>query len=325
MIAVSLSIEGWFGLNWTHWKRLVAEVEQLGFTALFVSDHLALQDATAQDSLELIVALTYLADHSERLHFGAMVSPLSIRDPVLLARQAMALDDLSNGRMILGVGAGWNEAEHTMFGYNLGDMATRMRRFEEGLEVITRLLRHEEPASYSGQFFQLHNAQLLPRPRRRGDIPILIGGTGPRRTLPLVARYADIWDAGFLTPDDFRERSALLDQLLQATGRQPGDVKRSVTVPVFCGHSMAELERRARGVRRWGEFADMPLEQVLDQLPAMLSAVVGTPEEVVARIQAYAAAGVDELVIQWFGVDDIDGLHVLANDVLPRVAANTGG
>src|SRR5918998_2204985 len=249
MVAVSLSIEGWFGLNWTHWKRLVAEVEQRGFTGLFLSDHLAMQDPPAQDSLELIVALTYLADHSERLHFGAMVSPLSIRDPVLLARQAMALDDLSNGRMILGVGAGWNAAEHRMFGYTLGDMATRMRRLEEGLEIITRLLRVEEPASYTGQFFQLHKAQVLPRPRRGSDLRILIGGTGPRRTLPLVARYADIWNAGFLTPDMFRERSALLDQLLQGLGRQPGDVKRSVTVPVFCGQSMAELERRTRGFR----------------------------------------------------------------------------
>jgi len=320
MIALSLSIEGWFGLNWTHWKRIVAEVEQLGFRGLFVSDHLAMQDPPAQDSLELIVALTYLADHSERLHFGAMVSPLSIRDPVLLARQAMALDELSNGRMILGVGAGWNEAEHTMFGYNLGDMATRMRRFEEGLDVITRLLRDEEPTSYTGQFFQLHNAQLLPRPPRRGSLPILIGGTGPRRTLPLVARYADIWDAGFLAPDVFRERSALLDQLLQATGRKPGDVKRSVTVPVVCGRSTTELEQRARGVRRWSPFADMPLEQLLEQLPAMLSAIVGTPETVVARMRDYAAAGVDELVIQWCGVDDIDGLNVLADEVLPHFA-----
>ncbi len=319
MVAISLSIEGWFGLNWMHWKRLVAEVEQLGFTSLFVSDHLAMQDPPAQDSLELIVALTYLADHSERLHFGSMVSPLSIRDPVLLARQAMALDDLSNGRMILGVGAGWNEAEHTMFGYTLGDMATRMSRFEEGLDVITRLLRGEEPASYTGQFFQLHNALLLPRPRR-SNLPILIGGTGPRRTLPLVARYADIWDAGFLAPDVFRERSALLDQLLQGAGRTPGDVKRSVTVPVFCGHSMAELDRRTRGVRRWSPLADMPLDQLLDQLPTMLSAIVGTPETVVARIRAYAAASVDELVIQWFGVDDIDGLNVLANEVLPHFA-----
>jgi alkanesulfonate monooxygenase SsuD/methylene tetrahydromethanopterin reductase-like flavin-dependent oxidoreductase (luciferase family) len=320
MVALSLSIEGWFGLNWAHWKRLVAEVEQLGFAGLFVSDHLAISDPPAQDSLELIVALTYLADHSERLHFGAMVSPLSIRDPVLLARQAMALDDLSKGRMILGVGAGWNEAEHTMFGYTLGDMTTRMLRFEEGLEVITRLLRDEEPASYTGHFFQLHNARLLPRSRRRNNFPILIGGTGPRRTLPLVARYADIWDAGFLAHDVFRERSALLDQLLQATGRKPGDVKRSVTVPVFCGQNMAELERRTRGFRRWSPFADMPLDQLLDQLAAMLSAIVGTPETVVAQIRAYAEAGVDELVIQWFGVDDIDGLNVLANEVLPHFA-----
>src|ERR671916_397539 len=118
-----------------------------------------------------------------------MVSPLSIRDPVLLARQAMALDDLSNGRMILGVGAGWNEAEHSMFGYTLGDMATRMRRLEEGLVVMSRLLRSDGPASFDGHVFRLRDAMLLPRTQRPGGLPILIGGIGPQQTLPLVARY----------------------------------------------------------------------------------------------------------------------------------------
>ena len=126
MVALSISLEGWFGLTWSHWKRLVTEVEPLGFTGLFLSDHFLLQEPPAQPSLELVVALSYLADHTQRIQFGSMVAPLSVRDPVMLARQAAALDDLSGGRMILGVGAGWNEAEHAMFGYELGDMTTRM-------------------------------------------------------------------------------------------------------------------------------------------------------------------------------------------------------
>lgn len=322
MFPISVSIEGWFGLNWPQWQRLVALIPRLGFAGLFLSDHLQIStlDSAPQDSLELIVALTYLASHSEQIHFGSMVSPLSLRDPVLLARQAMALDNLSGGRMIMGLGAGWNEAEHTMFGYQLGDLDTRMARFEEGLELITRLLRHDQPTSFDGRFFNLREALLLPRTERAAGPPLMIGGTGPRRTLPLVARYADRWDAGFLTPEQYRERAAQLDQLLKQAGRAPVDVTRSVTVPVFCGRNDAEFEQRIIGVRKMGGFSSLPLEQVLEQVHAGWAAICGTPAQVVAGIQAYRDAGVNELVIQWSAADDIEGLQLLASDVLPQIA-----
>src|SRR6266516_6844060 len=228
MVAVSLMIEGQFGMTWSRWKNLVAEVEDLGFAGMFRSDHFTNANPPDLDSLETIVSLTYLADHTRRIHFGPMVSPFSFRNPMLLARQAAALDDLSNGRMILGVGAGWQEREHRLFGFELGDVATRMARFEEGLEVVTRLLKSDEPVTYEGRFFQLRGATLLPRPQRPSGPPILIGGNGPKRTLPLVARYANIWNANFLSPGAFRERSAILDQLLVAAGRNPTDVRRTL-------------------------------------------------------------------------------------------------
>ena len=203
MIEISLMIEGQNGLNWQRWRRLVAEAEQLGFAGLFRSDHFTNGQGPLLDALETIVSLTYLADHTQRIHFGPLVAPLSFRDPTILARQALALDDLSGGRMILGVGAGWQEREHVMFGHELGDLTTRMARLEEGLEVLTRLLRSDAPTSYQGRFFQLQDALALPRPQRAGGPPILIGGIGPKRTLPLVARYADIWNALMVSPDEF--------------------------------------------------------------------------------------------------------------------------
>src|SRR5258707_7098519 len=112
------------------------------------------------------------------MHFGSLVAPLSMRDPVMLARQAAALDDLSHGRMVLGVGAGWNEREHAMFGYPLGDNATRFARLEEGLEVITRLLHTDERVSHNGRFYHLSEAMLLPRPARPGGPRLLIGCSG---------------------------------------------------------------------------------------------------------------------------------------------------
>jgi F420-dependent oxidoreductase-like protein len=321
MVAVSISVEGINGLTWPRWKRLVTAVEQFGFARLFCSDHFTQPEPPDMDSLEMVVSLTYLADRTRHVHFGPLVAPLSFRDPVMLARQAAALDDLSGGRMILGVGAGWMEREHTMFGYQLGDVPTRMARLEEGLEVITRLLRSDEPVSYEGRFYQLHGATLLPRPQRPGGPPILVGGHGPRRTLPLVARYADIWNGAWLPPETFRERSAALDDLLRAVGRQPSDIRRTIMASIFCGRDTVELEQRLGWLRRWAEFAPQPLDALIEASRTYFKAIVGPPDTVIERIRAYAAAGAEEFVFQWWDMDDIEGLEVLAQEVMPHVVA----
>ncbi len=284
MIALSIMIEGQDGLTWPRWKRLVSEVEALGFAGLFRSDHFTNAGPPDKDALEMIVSLTYLADHTQRIHFGPLVSPVSFRHPTLLARQAAALDDLSNGRMILGLGAGWQEREHTLFGHELGDIPTRMARLEEGLEVVTRLLSSGESVTFEGKFFHLRGAILLPRPQRSGGPEILIGGNGVKRTLPLVARYASIWNATFLSPDAFQERNAILDGLLQEVGRKPGDVKRTMMHTATFGHNTLQ-----------------------------------EPDSIVQQIKAYEHAGVEELMLQWFDTDDIDGLRAFAKDVLHKL------
>ena len=312
---LSVTVEGATGLTWPRWKRLVAEIEGLGFAGLFMSDHFKLPAPFEADSLELTVALTYLADHSNRVHIGSLVSPFSFRDPVFLARQAMAIDDLSNGRMILGVGAGWMEREHEMFGYDLGDVTTRLDRFHEGLAVITQLIRSEEPANFAGDFYRLQEASLLPRPQR--VTPILVGGDGPKRTLPLVARYADIWNSGPAPADKFAERSALLDDLLRAQDREPSDVKRTQMLTVLCWRDKADLERRMDSLRRAPIFAPMSTDDILGFLRSTFSAVLGTPDEVIERLNAHAAAGVEEVMMQWFAMEDVEGLETLAEEVLP--------
>ncbi|HEY6407108.1 MAG TPA: TIGR03560 family F420-dependent LLM class oxidoreductase, partial [Ktedonobacteraceae bacterium] len=263
MVAVSLMLEGQYGVTWPHWKNLVSEAENLGFAGMFRSDHFTNADPPDLDSLEMIVSLTYLADRTQRIHFGPLVAPFSFRNPMLLVRQAAALDDLSNGRMILGMGAGWQEREHHLFGFELGDIPTRVARFEEGLEVVTRLLKSDEPVTYEGRFYQLRGATLLPRPQRPGGPRILIGGNGPKRTLPLVARYADIWNAVLLSPDEFRQHSAILDGLLAKAGRKPGDVKRTLMRSLFFGRDMAELDRRLRWRLEDPNYAGKSLQEVI--------------------------------------------------------------
>lgn len=321
MIELSVQVEAHLGLTWRHWKRLVTEVEQWGFAGLFRCDHFNSPSLGNPPALEPIVSLTYLADHSKRVHFGTLVAPLSFRDPVMLARQAAALDDLSGGRMILGIGSGWMQSEHTMFGYDLGDVPTRLARFEEGLEVITRLLRSEEPVSFSGHFYRLQDATFRPLPQRPGGPRILVGGNGIRRTLPLAARYADVWNGITLNPSEFRERSARLDELVQAENRRPEDVKRTMQMPVLCGRTQAELEHRVHSVRAvLSNGADTPVSELIAQLRAQGGTILGTPDEVVEQIRVYEQAGVQEIMAQYLNMDDFAGLQLLAEEVLPRLA-----
>lgn len=318
MVALSISVEGMFGLTWTTWKPLVTQIEQLGFAGLYRSDHFTVPGPINPNSLELIVSLTYAAEHTQRILLGSLVAPLSFRDPVMLARQAAAIDDLSGGRMILGVGAGWMEVEHTMFGYELGDVPARMTRLEEGLEVISSLLRREDPVTYEGRFYHLREAQLRPRPQRAGGPLLLVGGAGPRRTLPLVARYADVWSAQQLSPEGIRERSARLDELLREVGRPPSAVKRTMIAPIVCWRTEADLAERLRGIA--AIMPPMPIDALLDFVRTQFNGIVGTPDEVVARIRDYGSAGIEEMMVQWATMDDIEGLQILAEEVMPRVA-----
>lgn len=318
MTELSIMIEGQDGVDWPVWKRLVEEVEALGFAGLFRSDHYTNGSPPDKDSLEMVVSLAYLADHTRRLHFGPMVAPLSFREPTMLARQAAALDDLSGGRMLIGLGAGWQEREHTLFGHNLGSMKERMDRFEEGVQVVSLLLNRDEPASFEGRYFHLRDAILLPRPQRKGGPPILIGGSGRKRTLPLVARYASQWNAVNPTLDDFRDMSAYLDDLLEQEGRRPGDVKRSVMTMAIYGRTREDLGARLEkppfnNPRIEGKSLDEKIAFWRDERHVL----VGNGEEIAAQIGAYAGAGVEEIMTQWFHVGDIEGLRQYAEDVLP--------
>jgi alkanesulfonate monooxygenase SsuD/methylene tetrahydromethanopterin reductase-like flavin-dependent oxidoreductase (luciferase family) len=318
MVALSVQIEMANGLSWARWKRLVAEVDRLGYRGLYCCDHFLPGGGGYADSVEIYTAFTYLADHSDRLEFGPLVSPVSFRDPINLIRQAMALDDLSGGRFVLGVGAGWMEREHAMFGYELGDRATRMARLAEALAIMDLLGRHEEPVSHSGRFYRLQEARLLPRSPRPGGPRLLVGGAGPKRTLPLTARYADAWNTGGRSPDAYREASELLDELLVRAGRQPGDVRRTLMQQVICYRGEADLGRRLRHVAapQPGATPAATLAALRERSPHVIA---GTPAEVIDQIGAYAAAGVEEIMVQRLDLDDIEGLQIIAEDVAPHV------
>jgi alkanesulfonate monooxygenase SsuD/methylene tetrahydromethanopterin reductase-like flavin-dependent oxidoreductase (luciferase family) len=165
---IALMVEGQDGLTWPRWQRLARAAEDFGFAGLYRSDHYTNGGPPDKESLELWVALTWLASHTTRLAFGPIVSPVSFREPTMTARMAAAVDDLAGGRLQLGLGAGWQEREHQKFGFDLLEVGPRFARFEEGLEVISRLLRSDEPVSFAGDYYTLREAVLLPRPGAPG-------------------------------------------------------------------------------------------------------------------------------------------------------------
>ena len=317
MVAISLMLEGQAGLTWPAWKRLVSQAEDLGFSGLFRSDHFTEPAGPYTDSLEMLVSLAYAADHTQHVHFGPLVAPVSFRDPIMLARQAAALDDLSGGRMWLGLGAGWQEREHHNFGYQLGSVQTRMARFEEALEVVTRLLNSDQPFTFAGHFYQLDDAILLPRPARSGGPRIVIGGNGMKRTLPLAARYAHVWNAVGLSPQEFQERSAALDALLLAQGRQPPSVLRTIMLPTAFGRDDAELARALQPFfPMLPELARLPLSEAVAKLKATGKILVGSAEDIAQQIQAYVQVGASELMLQWLDLEDSNRLQSFAQGIM---------
>ncbi len=309
---IGIMIEGQDGLNWERWKRLLTTVEDLGFQCLFRSDHFTNASGPDKDSLELWVALTYAASHTKRIEFGPMVAPVTFRHPAMTARMAAQVDDLSGGRLVLGLGAGWQEREHKKFGIPFYDFPTRYEMFEDALEITARLLLSDGPVSYDGKHFQLDDARLLPRPSRPGGPPILVGGNGPKKTLPLVAKYADEWNAVYLNKDTLKERNALLDDYAKDNGRDPKDIRRSMMTGTIFGKDDGDFQKTLAS-------RNESSENTIDE--AFLSErglVYGTPSMFVDQLGALAEAGLDRIMLQWIDQDDIDGLEILARDVLPH-------
>lgn len=301
MVDVAIMVEGQSGLTWPRWQRLARAVEDLGFAALYRSDHLISAQPPDEATLEVWTSLTWLATNTRRIEFGPLVSPLTFRHPVHLAQTAVSLDELSNGRFTLGLGAGWSKREHAMYGFEMFSPAERMDRFEDGLRVITALLWGPEPVTVEGRFFSVRDAVLRPRPAAAHRPPILVAGRGRQRSLPLAACFADQWNVMFVSPAELRELNGELDGLLVANGRQPGDLRRTVMQGVEVGRTQAEVEAKCQA-RAWAFW----------RAPGLFAGTAGQLRE---RLAEFEAAGAQRVILQWLDLDDLDGLQLLAEAV----------
>jgi alkanesulfonate monooxygenase SsuD/methylene tetrahydromethanopterin reductase-like flavin-dependent oxidoreductase (luciferase family) len=302
MALVGIMIEGQEGLNWDRWRRICHDADTLGFASLRRSDHLiSLMKSPERDCIECWTSLGLAAEWTKRIEFGSMVSPMTFRIPSVLAKVAASVDALSGGRLLLGVGAGWNENEHTVYGIPFLTEKQRFELLEEGIKTMRDIWDKTSPKPV------------------RNPIPLLMGGKGAKRTLPLVAREAAEWNLSRLDADMFRQRREVLEQRCREIGRDPNSIRRSVMTSYIIGRDQAELRERAAQVGQViPDMLGMTPDEVLENRKDAW--LVGTPEQIAARMREFARLGVDLFMLQHFALDDSDALHLLAEEVIPAVA-----
>jgi alkanesulfonate monooxygenase SsuD/methylene tetrahydromethanopterin reductase-like flavin-dependent oxidoreductase (luciferase family) len=306
MAKLGIMIEGQEGLNWERWRAICTDVERLGFASLRRSEHLiSLMGAETgdRDCIDCWTSLAMAAEWTKSIQFGPMVSPLTFHMPAVLARQAAAVDLLSGGRLIFGIGAGWNENEHQLLEVPFLTTKERVDRLEEGVRIIKKT-------------WQVSN----PKPPRGGTIPILMGGAGEKRALPLVAREAAEWNYTRLDHDEYRHKRQVIAESCREIGRDPSTIRYSVMATYIVGRDRDELRQRAvKMAEVLPRFKRDSADEILDA--ARRSAFVGTPAELVEQIRSFAALDVDLFMLQHFLLDDRDALELLASDVMPALAA----
>lgn len=304
MLEIAVMIEGQNGLTWPRWQKIVHLAEEAGFAGLFRSDHFTNAEPPDIESLELWISLAWLASNTRRIEFGPLVTPFSFRHPVHTARMAAAVDDLSEGRLILGLGAGWNEREHHLFGFDLLEPDERFNRFQEGMEVVTRLLQSDTPVTFNGQYYRLRGATLYPRPQRPGGPRILIGGNGEKRTLSYVVHYASEWNCVSLTPGKFAPLNRRLDEILTQAGREPGSVRRSMMTGCVFGKDAISLQNKL-----------IMYGQTIEELRHR-GIVAGSIDAINEQLHDLEQAGLQRIMLQWLDLDDLESLQVLAKSIL---------
>jgi F420-dependent oxidoreductase-like protein len=291
-------IEGQEGVTWEHWCALADACEQNGVETLFRSDHYISQSAEATNvAHDAWTTLGGLAARTRTLRFGTLVSPATFRLPGLLANAAATVDHISGGRIELGLGAGWMEREHHAYGFPFPDTTTRVAMFVEQLEIVHRLWT-EERVTFHGVHYTLEDAPAQPKPLQQPHPPLIVGGSGKRGTVEPALRFADEYNAPFVSPDEFARIKA----------KVPG-LRASVMTGFLVGATRDDALDRARTL--YGRVPrDVDFETWLDRYSAR--SVVGSVDEARARLREYEQAGCDRVMLQHLLHTDLEPVRLLA-------------
>lgn len=296
------------GNPWDAMAATARVADESGYDSLFVYDHFLYEGGypghpVPEPVLECFVTLGALAVSTRRLRLGQLVLGAPYRNPALVAKMATTLDLISHGRSILGIGAGWHKREYEAYGWgDFEEVGVRMKRLEEALRVI-RALWTERPASFSGRYYRVDQARESPLPIQRPHPPIMIGGSGEKVTLRLVAKYGQMCNVAG-DPDTVRHRLGVLREHCDKIGRPYEEITRSNFVTVIIGKDEAEVVEKRE---RWRDF-----------IPAN-GALIGTPAQLIETFRQYARAGVQYSVFRTPDWVELDGIRLFAETVIPAL------
>ena len=283
--------------------------EELGFGAFFRSDHyLGMGTEGLPGPTDAWVTLAGLARDTSTIRLGTMMTSATFRHPGPLAIAVAGVDQMSGGRVELGLGAGWFEQEHTAYGIPFPSPGERFDRLEEQLAVITGLWATPEGErfSYDGAHYRLADSPALPRPVQRPRPPVLVGGLGKRRTPALAARHADEFNLPFVDEETTGAQFVRVRRACEEIGRDPDELVWSNALVLCVGEDEAEVGRRAAAIgREAGELRD--------------NGLAGTPDEVVDKIRRYAELGTERVYLQVLDLSDLDHVRLVAERVMPHV------
>jgi len=267
---------------WEETLELTRHCEETGWDGVYFADHFMpnAPDATPLDgdTLDCWSVIAALASSVPRLRLAPLVTSVTYRHPAVLANIAAAVDNISGGRLLLGIGAGWQENEHAAYGLDLGSVKQRLDRFEEATQILISLLR-ETRTTFHGEYFDISDAPNQPAPVQ-ARIPVLIGGGGEKRTMRIAARYADEWNS-WTTPDVLAHKVGVLHKHCSDIGRDPSEIAVSTQALLFLSTDESWLSEKRSG-------------------DAGRAAVIGTPDEVTEILGLYANAGADEFIVPDF-------------------------
>ncbi|HET7027771.1 MAG TPA: TIGR03560 family F420-dependent LLM class oxidoreductase [Candidatus Limnocylindrales bacterium] len=311
----ALMLEPQQGLSYDEQAEIFGRAQAAGFETVFRSDHYSsFPGATDNQTTDAWAVLAGLARDTSRIGLGVLVSPVTFRMPGNLAKLGATVQQMSGGRLEVGIGAGWNEVEHAAHGFPFPEISVRAEMLEEQLEIVRGLWEGPDGWSFEGRHYRVSNAlfRAKPRPRPR----IIVGGDGTPRSIRLAVRHADEFNITSSDPDRIADRYALLDETLAKAGRDPASLTRSAMIGVLVGRDDAEVERRRLALLAMTGRNDGDAEAWYEERRRRW--ILGTPDEARATVARFAAVGVERIMLQDFVPRDLEMIDLLGAELVSQ-------
>ncbi len=295
--------------NWDDVRASVEAMEAGRWNSVWFADHFippgANHDQEALTAFEGLSAIAFAGGMTKKLRLGNLVLGNTYRNPALVAKIAGTIDTMTEGRFTLAIGAGWYKREHEAYGWDFPSMKERQDRFEEAVELLRMLIRSEDPVDYKGKYYDIDSARLSPGSySAESPIPIMVGGTGPKRTLRTLARYGDVmnldgWAGGGMALDYYKSKAAILEKHCEDCGRDPAEIRRTLLMPCYLTEDKDLIDRVTKGL---GE-----------------GTVAGSAQYIVDRIGEFQDAGIAEIMFGGIASGDVDRLQMFEEEIVSKV------